>query len=61
MPISLGAYSWVCARACVSPGVNLGEGAVLGMAAVATKDLEAWGIYAGNPAIKIKEREWRKP
>ena len=29
-PMSLGAYSWVCARASVSPGVNVGEGAVLG-------------------------------
>jgi putative colanic acid biosynthesis acetyltransferase WcaF len=24
--MSFGAYSWVCARACVSPGVNVGEG-----------------------------------
>jgi putative colanic acid biosynthesis acetyltransferase WcaF len=56
MPITLGAYSWVAARACVSPGVTLGEGAILGLASVATRDLEAWSIYAGNPARKIKDR-----
>jgi putative colanic acid biosynthesis acetyltransferase WcaF len=54
--MDVGAYAWVCARACVAPGVNLGEGAVLGLASVATHDLEAWGVYAGSPAVKVKER-----
>ena len=48
----LGRYSWVAARACVSPGVNLGDGAILGLASVATKDLEPWSIYTGIPARK---------
>jgi putative colanic acid biosynthesis acetyltransferase WcaF len=56
-PMRLGRYAWVAARACVSPGVNLGDGAILGLASVATKDLEAWSIYAGIPARKVKERE----
>jgi putative colanic acid biosynthesis acetyltransferase WcaF len=54
--MSFGAYSWICARACVGPSVNVGEGAVLGLAAVATRDLEPWGVYGGSPAVKIKER-----
>ena len=53
----LGAYAWVCARASVAPGVNIGEGAVLGLASVATHDLEPWTVYAGSPAIKIKPRQ----
>ena len=28
--MEFGAYAWVCARASVGPGVNMGEGAVLG-------------------------------
>ena len=52
----VGPYAWVCARAIVSPGVNLGEGAVLGLASVATRDLEPWGVYAGVPAVKVKAR-----
>lgn len=55
-PIRLGRYTWVCARACVLPGVTLGDGAVLGLAAVASKDLEPWQVYAGNPAKRIKQR-----
>ncbi len=56
-PMRLGRYSWVAARACVSPGVNLGDGAILGLASVATKDLEPWSIYAGTPARKLKDRK----
>jgi putative colanic acid biosynthesis acetyltransferase WcaF len=53
----IGAYSWIWARACVGPGVNVGEGAVLGLASVASRDLEAWAVYAGSPAVRIKERK----
>ena len=55
--MNFGAYSWVCARASVGPGVNLGEGSVLGLGSVATRDLEPWGVYAGVPAVKVKERK----
>jgi putative colanic acid biosynthesis acetyltransferase WcaF len=55
-PMRLGAYSWVCARAVVHPGVNVGDGAILGLGAIATRDLEPFGIYAGVPARKVKER-----
>jgi putative colanic acid biosynthesis acetyltransferase WcaF len=55
-PMRLGRFAWVAARACVSPGVNLGDGAILALASVATKDLEPWSIYAGVPARKIKDR-----
>ena len=53
----LGAYSWICARATVAPGVNIGEGAVLGLGSVATRDLEPWTVYSGVPAVKMKARE----
>ncbi|MEO6911022.1 MAG: putative colanic acid biosynthesis acetyltransferase [Edaphobacter sp.] len=51
------AYAWVCARASVAPGVHVGEGAVLGMGSVATKNLAPWTVYAGSPAVKVKERQ----
>jgi putative colanic acid biosynthesis acetyltransferase WcaF len=51
-----GAYCWVCARASVGPGVTMGEGAVLGMSSVATRSMEPWTVYAGNPAIALKAR-----
>lgn len=52
----IGAYAWVCARASVAPGVQVGEGAVLGLGSVATRNLEPWTVYAGAPAVKVKER-----
>ena len=55
-PMQVGAYAWVCARASVSPGVNVGEGAVLGLGSVATRDLQPWTVYAGVPAQAIKRR-----
>jgi putative colanic acid biosynthesis acetyltransferase WcaF len=54
--MSFGSYSWICARASVAPGVNVGEGAVLGLASVATRDLDPWTVYAGAPAVKVKQR-----
>jgi putative colanic acid biosynthesis acetyltransferase WcaF len=55
--MEVGAYAWIAARACVAPGVNVGEGAILGLASVATRDLEPWGVYAGSPAVKVKQRK----
>src|SRR5882757_3176317 len=54
--MTLGPYAWVCARASVAPGVSLAEGAVLGLGSVATRNLEAWTVYAGAPAVKVKDR-----
>ncbi len=59
-PIEVGAYSWVCARASVVPGVRVGDGAVLGLGSVAASDLEPWMVYAGVPARLIKQRERRE-
>ncbi len=53
----LGAYSWICARALVAPGVNVGEGSVLALGSVANRDLEPWTVYSGVPAVKVKMRE----
>jgi putative colanic acid biosynthesis acetyltransferase WcaF len=49
-------YAWICARASVAPGVRIGEGSVLGLASVATRDLQPWTVYGGNPAVAVRER-----
>ena len=54
--MEIGAYAWICARASVAPGVQVGEGAVLGLGSVATRSLKAWTVYAGAPAVEVKER-----
>src|SRR5580698_1645244 len=47
---------WICARAIVLPGVHCKTGSVLGAGSVATKNLEAWTVYAGNPAVAVRQR-----
>jgi putative colanic acid biosynthesis acetyltransferase WcaF len=58
-PISVGPYAWICARATVQPGISVGEGAILALGSVATRDLDPWTIYAGVPARRVKPRVWR--
>jgi len=55
-PMTVGPYAWICARAIIHPRVNVGAGAILGLGSMATRDLEPFGIYAGVPAGKIKDR-----
>ena len=47
---------WLCTDSFIGPGVNVGEGAVVGARAVVVKDVLPWTIVAGNPAIPIKKR-----
>lgn len=47
---------WVGARAIVCPGVRLGQGSVLTVASVLTKDAAPNGIYRGNPAERVRDR-----
>ncbi|WP_350578811.1 putative colanic acid biosynthesis acetyltransferase [Pseudomonas sp. HY2-MNA-CIBAN-0224] len=49
--------AWICAYAKIMPGVTVSEGAVVGMAALLTKNAQPWGVYGGNPAKLLKERE----
>lgn len=56
-PIHIGRLGWICARANVMPGVTVGEGAVLALAAVATANLEPWTVHGGIPARRIGERK----
>jgi putative colanic acid biosynthesis acetyltransferase WcaF len=55
-PITIGPRAWIAAEAFVGPGVNVGEGAVLGARAVAMRNLAPWTIYTGNPAQPVSTR-----
>jgi putative colanic acid biosynthesis acetyltransferase WcaF len=47
---------WVGAKSIVCSGVTCYNHSILTVNSVATKSLNAFGIYQGNPAIFIKER-----
>ena len=56
-PILIEDQAWICAEAFVSPGVTIGQGAIVGARAVVTKNVAAWSIVAGNPARPIGNRQ----
>ena len=47
---------WIGAGAIVNQGITVGSHAVLTSGSVATKNLEAYSIYQGNPAVKVRDR-----
>ena len=47
---------WIGAKAVINQGITAHSHAVLTTGSIATKDLEAYSIYQGNPAVKIRER-----
>jgi putative colanic acid biosynthesis acetyltransferase WcaF len=47
---------WIGAKATICPGVICRSHSVLAVGSTATKDLEAYSIYQGNPAIKKRKR-----
>lgn len=56
--IHIGDQAWVCTEAFIGPGVSVPRGCVVGARAVLMRtpvDGE-WGVFAGNPANKIKTR-----
>ncbi|WP_431276475.1 putative colanic acid biosynthesis acetyltransferase [Variovorax ureilyticus] len=55
-PITIGPRAWIAAEAFVGPGVEVGEGAVLGARSVAFRSLDPWTVYGGNPAKPLKRR-----
>lgn len=48
--------AWIGAKSIVCPGIICKSHSVLSVNSVAVSDLEAYSIYQGNPAVKIKER-----
>tara|TARA_B100001287_G_scaffold237831_1_gene210990 strand:+ start:18076 stop:18624 length:549 start_codon:yes stop_codon:yes gene_type:complete len=55
-PITLEQGAWIGVNSTVCPGINIGSHAVLSAGSVATKDLEPYAIYQGNPACKVRKR-----
>jgi acetyltransferase-like isoleucine patch superfamily enzyme len=47
---------WIGDRAMIKAGVTLGDGVIIGMNSVVTKDVPPYEIWAGNPAKMIKKR-----
>jgi acetyltransferase-like isoleucine patch superfamily enzyme len=55
--VHIGRHVIVGAGSIVMPGVQLAEGCSVGALTLVHKTTEPWGIYAGNPCKRIKERK----
>ena len=58
--VRIGDNVWIGARSCISAGVTIGEGAVIAMGSVVTKDVPPCAVVGGNPAKIIKYRDIEK-
>ncbi|MCF6366646.1 MAG: WcaF family extracellular polysaccharide biosynthesis acetyltransferase [Bacteroidales bacterium] len=47
---------WIGAHSIVTPGTTCKTHSILAVNSVATKDLEAYTIYQGNPAVGVRKR-----
>ena len=56
-PVTIGDHVWIGTGAIILPGVNLGEGCVVGAGSVVTRSVDPYVIVAGNPARMIKRRQ----
>lgn len=55
-PIVIEDGVWIGANTVVCPGVTVHSHAILTVGSIATKEMEAYGIYQGNPAQLIRKR-----
>ncbi|WP_246648811.1 acyltransferase [Bradyrhizobium canariense] len=54
-PVKICDDAWISAGAMVLRGVTVGQGAVVAAGAVVTKDVAAFSVVAGNPAVLVRE------
>jgi maltose O-acetyltransferase len=55
-PIKIGTNVWIGARVTILPGVEIGNGAIVGANSVVTKDVMPYTVVGGVPARHIKDR-----
>lgn len=55
--VSIGKHVIIGASSIVFPGVDIAEGCSVGAMTLVNKNTQAWGIYVGNPAKRIKDRK----
>ena len=59
-PIQIGKGVMIGMETMIMPGVNIGDGAIIGAGSLVTKDIPAWTIASGRPAKVIKAIPERK-
>jgi len=58
-PIDIGDNVWIATDVYISPGIKIGDGAMIGARSSVFKNVSSWTITAGSPARFIKNREFK--
>ncbi|WBM60748.1 hypothetical protein M5X66_17595 [Providencia sp. PROV188] len=53
-PINIGNNVFIGVGAIILPGINIGDNVIIAAGSIVTRNIESNGVYAGNPAKKIK-------
>lgn len=53
-PVFIGKNVWIGSSSTITPGVRIGDGAVIAAGSVVTKNVESYSLVGGVPAKKIK-------
>lgn len=53
---TIGKDVWIGAYTKILAGITIGDGAIIALGSVVTKDVEPYSVYGGIPAKKIKDR-----
>jgi len=56
-PVFIGRHVIIGSGSVVLPGVSIEEGAAIGALSLVNKNCDSFGIYAGNPAKRLKKRK----
>lgn len=59
-PVHIKRNTWIGSNVCICPGVTIGEGVVVAMGTVITKDVPDCALIGGNPGRLIKFRDKEK-
>jgi acetyltransferase-like isoleucine patch superfamily enzyme len=54
--IEIGDDVWIGTGSIILSGVKIGEGSIIAAGSVVTKDVDAYSIFGGNPAKKLRNR-----
>ncbi len=60
-PITIEDGAWIASRAVVLSGVTIAAHSVIAAGAIVSQNTKPYMIYAGNPAVEIKQRIVKKP
>ena len=55
--VRIGRHVIVGTSSVIFPGVDIDDGCSVGALSLVSKSTEPWGVYAGNPATRLKDRK----